>query len=82
MWWIFAVPTIVIALYFSSASSGVHGEGVNHAHYVMQMTWVSANLVWALGALLRCPVRGYLSAWDTHDTHAKWDTMRVGGIPC
>ena len=57
MWWIFAVPTVAIALYFSSASSGVHGEGVNHAHYVMQMTWVSANLVWALGALLRCPVR-------------------------
>jgi hypothetical protein len=54
MWWIFAVPTVAIALYFSSASSGVHGEGVNHAHYVMQMTWVSANLVWALG-VLRAP---------------------------
>jgi hypothetical protein len=51
LWWPFAIPTILVSLDFALTTS-FHARGtIDHAHYVMQFFWVSANLVWAGGEL-------------------------------
>jgi hypothetical protein len=43
MWWIFAAPTVLIALDFVWTTSFHTGHGVDHAHYVVQFLWVGPH---------------------------------------
>lgn len=51
MWWIFSVPTVLLSLDFCYMTSFYPSSTVDHLHYVVQLLWVGANLVWAWGEI-------------------------------
>ena len=38
--WVFAAPTVIIAIDFVWTTSFHAGHGVDHAHYIVQFIWV------------------------------------------
>lgn len=51
LWVMFAVPTTLIALEFVLVTFLTKQTFIDHMHYLAQLLWVSANLVWAIGEL-------------------------------
>jgi hypothetical protein len=49
MWVLFWIPTLLVAFDFCLVSLRGKNMIIDHAHYVAQLLWVSANAVWGLG---------------------------------
>jgi hypothetical protein len=49
MWVIFFIPTLLIAFDFCYVSLKGKNMVIDHAHYVSQLLWVSANATWGAG---------------------------------
>lgn len=49
MWVIFFIPTLLIAFDFCYVSLRGKNMVIDHAHYISQLLWVSANATWGAG---------------------------------
>jgi hypothetical protein len=49
MWVLFWIPTLFVAFDFCLVSLRGKNMIIDHAHYISQLLWVSANAVWGLG---------------------------------
>ena len=51
VWIIFVIPTLTVAFDFVLVTLFSKGLFIDHMHYVAQLLWVSANILWAFGEI-------------------------------
>ena len=84
-WWISAIPTLYISIDFIYRSSFLRHGIINHIHFIVLFTWVTANLIWAWGEIYMAdyddvlplfPPEEYIEdAWLTCRWYSLWVLM-------
>jgi len=68
VWWVFAVPTVLVGLDFVITSASYQYNVVDHIHYILQLAWIIANFIWAYSEIYEIDSDVGYSLWPVPDT--------------